>query len=90
MKSIAYLVAGLLLISGLAAIGIGEEAVEQQEIITLTFSELEVIDRVEPYIGLNYKGAEGCLYRPNEPILPIYTKTISLPSGIKISKFNAR
>ena len=86
MKKITYFVAGLLLISGFAAIGIGEEAVEQQETITLTFSDLKVIDSItEPYLELNYEGTGGRLYHANEPILPIYQTKMTLPFGTLIS-----
>jgi len=70
MKNITYFVAVLLLFSSFAAISIGEEAGEQQEIISLTFSDLEVIDSIDPYVELNYEGAGGRLYRSCQPVLP--------------------
>ncbi|UCD13806.1 MAG: peptidase C25, partial [Thermoplasmatales archaeon] len=85
MKKISYFVAGLLLISGFAAISIGEEAGKQQKTINLTFSEIEVIDSVDPYIEINFEGAGGRLYRSNQPVLPIYATKMDLPFGTQIT-----
>jgi len=69
MKKIAYFVVGLMLFSGLATIGISEEAGANQETISLSFSGLGVTDSyIEPYAELTYGGADGCLYQSSTPI----------------------
>ncbi|MCK4902042.1 MAG: PKD domain-containing protein [Thermoplasmatales archaeon] len=85
MKSIAYFVVGLLLISGFAAVSIGEGAGEETEIITLSFSNLEVINSVDPYVEINIDGAGGRFYNPSQPVLPTYTTTLTLPFGIEVT-----
>jgi hypothetical protein len=86
MKKIAFFVAGLFIISGFAAIGVSEEAGDlTQEIINLTFSDLEVTDsNVDSYSILNMDGAESCLYIDGSPIVPSYSTKITLPFGTKI------
>jgi len=85
MKSITYFVAGLLLISGFAAISIGEEAGEHQKTISLTFSGINVIDSVDPYVEINFEGAGGRLYHSCQPVLPTYITTMDLPFGTQIT-----
>ena len=85
MKNIAYFVAGLLLVSGLAAIGVGEEAGNEQLAISLTFSDLEVVDSdIEQYLEINFEGTSGHSYKPGEPVMPTYQTTIDLPFGIQV------
>jgi hypothetical protein len=85
-------VVGLLLFSGFAAIGISEEADDQnQEIIKLTFSNIEITDStVNPYQNLNIDGSKGCLYIEGSPILPKYSKKITLPFGTEIKNIECQ
>jgi hypothetical protein len=85
MKSIPYFIVGLLLISSFTTIGFSKEAGDNQDTISMSFSNINIIDsNIEPYIELNLNGAEGRLYQTSAPILPIYTKEIILPFGTKI------
>lgn len=91
MKKVAYFVVGLLLFSGLAAIGIGQEADEYKEVLNLSFSGLEIIESSEePYLKLNIEGATGVLYRANEPIMPSYQKKYTLPFGVEITNVESQ
>ena len=85
MKKVVYFTIGLLLFSSMAAIGIGDGAGEDQEIINVSFSNLEVINSVEDYIEINMAGASGRLYETSQPVLPSYTKTVVLPFGIDVT-----
>jgi len=86
MKKIAFFVAGLFLISGFAAIGVSEEAGKlKQEIISLSFSNLEIIDSdVNSYSALTMDGTQGCLYIDGNPIMPSYSTKMTLPFATKI------
>ena len=91
MKNIAYLVVGLLLLSGLATIGISEEAGANQETISLTFSGLGITDsNIDSYIELSYNGADGCLYQTSAPVLPMYSTKMTFPFGTSIQKITAQ
>jgi len=88
LKKIAYFVVGLLLIGGIATIGI-KAAPEKTTIdVNLNFSALAIKDNKEYNIGnfinIKYSGAEGVLYNAGAPMLPVYRKTITLPFGTKI------
>ena len=85
MKTTKYFVVGLLLISSLTALSIGKEAGEYQETISLSFNDLEVFNsNVEQFVELNFGGASGVLYQQSQPILPIYSKKLTLPFGTEI------
>ena len=85
MKSTKYFVVGLLLISSLTAVSIGKEAGEYQETISMTFNNLEVFNSdVEQFVELTYGGASGALYNQGQPILPSYSKELTLPFGTEI------
>jgi hypothetical protein len=91
MKKIVYIVVGLLLFSGLATIGISEEAGDNQETISLTFSGLKVTDSsIDSFAELTYGGADGCLYEANTPILPMYSTKMTFPFGTKIQGITAQ
>ncbi|KYK29405.1 hypothetical protein AYK20_05510 [Thermoplasmatales archaeon SG8-52-1] len=85
MKTTKYFVVGLLLISSLTALSIGKEAGEYQETISLSFNDLEVFNsNIEQFVELNFGGASGVLYQQSQPILPIYSKKLTLPFGTEI------
>ena len=85
MKTIPYFVAGLLLISGFAAIGLGDEAGEVQKTINVDFSDIQIIESNEkPFLGIRFNGADGCIYKENEPILPLYSTLLTFPFGTDI------
>ena len=91
MKKIVYIVVGLLLFSGLATIGISEEAGDNQETISLTFSGLEISDsNIDSYIEMSYSGADGCLYQASAPVLPMYSTKMTFPFGTDIQKITAQ
>jgi len=83
MKSLSYIVIGMLLLSGFAALSMGEEAVFDKKTIGVQFLEPRVIES-ETYVELDVEGANARLYHAGEPMLPIYIKTLSFPFGIKI------
>lgn len=84
MKYITYLVVGLLLISGFAAISIGEEAGEIQNKISVTFFKPNVIEK-DTFIELEVKGAETWIFNSGNPLLPVHTETFTLPFGATIT-----
>ena len=83
MKGLSFIVVGLLLLSGFAALGIGEEAAIDKKTIDIQFLEPKITEG-ETYVELNVEGANACLYHADEPMLPMYTKTFSFPFGTKI------
>jgi hypothetical protein len=84
MKSMIYLVVGLLLISGFAAISIGEEAGVQQNSVSVTFYKPNLVDK-ETFIGLEMHGTDTWIFDGGSPLLPVNTKTITLPFGTTIT-----
>ncbi len=84
MKSMIYLVLGLLLISGFAAIGIGEEAGEQQNTISVTFFEPIIVEK-ETFVELEVKGTNTWIFNGGNPLLPVHTETYILPFGATIT-----
>jgi len=85
MKSVSYLIVGLLILSSLTMVGMGKEAGADEETINLTFSELGIFDSdIETYAELEFDGANARLYRAGEPILPMYTTKLTFPFGTRI------
>ncbi len=90
-KIIPILVVGVLVLSGLGAVAVTEKEKSENNVSLKTESILvsepiamERIAEGETYIELNMEGTNARLYRAGEPILPIYTKTMSFPFGTKI------
>jgi len=83
MKSMIYLVVGLLLISGFAAVSIGEEAGEQQNTISVTFLKPNVVEK-DTFVELQIEGADTWIFDAGSPLLPVKTETIYLPFGATI------
>ena len=84
MKKIVFFVAGLLLISSFAAIGLGNEASSTQQ-MTLSFQQPVIKDSsVDNFIEIDVSGANARLHHAGEPLLPIYTETMTFPFGTKI------
>jgi hypothetical protein len=84
MKNMIYLVVGLLLISGFAAIGIGEEAGELQNTTSATFFEPIVVEK-ETFVELEVQGTNTWIFDGGNPLLPIHTETYTLPFGATIT-----
>lgn len=87
MKKIVYLIVGLFLLSSFGAIGIGEKAGVQEKILHLQFHEPDIIAN-EDSCELHIEGANARLYHGGEPLLPMYTETITLPFGVTITDIN--
>jgi hypothetical protein len=83
MKSLSYFVVGLLLLGGFAALGIENEADEQFETMNISFLEPDIIER-ETFVELEIEGTNNYIFNGGKPMLPIHTKTLSLPFGVKI------
>ncbi len=73
-----------LLISGFAAISIGEEAGVQQNSVSVTFYKPNVVDK-ETFIGLEMQGTDTWIFDGGSPLVPVNTKTITLPFGATIT-----
>jgi len=83
MKYFPYLVVGLFLLSSFTTFGMGKEPIGNQEILHLHFLE-PILIKHESYIDVNVEGANARLYHARQPILPVYTTTMSFPFGTKI------
>jgi hypothetical protein len=84
MKNMTYLVVGLLLISGFAAISIGEEASVQRNTISVTFFEPNIVEK-ETYMDLKVEGTDTFIFDGGNPLLPVRTETITLPFGVTVT-----
>lgn len=84
MKSKPFLVVGLLLLSSIAIVSVGEEAGTYQRTINTSFLDLNLIEK-DQYVELEIAGANSALFSAGKPILPIYTETLTLPFGITVN-----
>ena len=87
LRKFSILVATLLIFSGFAAVGFSKEASDLEE-FSLSFSTPEIIETTiqgNDFIELKMEGANAVIHNSGEPILPIYTKTINLPFGTKLT-----
>ena len=80
MKSLSYFVVGLLLLSGFAAISIGNEADEKLETVSLSFLEPNIIVK-ESFVEIEVEGSNNRIFNAGEPMLPVYTEFLILPFG---------
>jgi hypothetical protein len=89
MKTVPYFVVGLLLLSGIAIVSVGEEAGVYQRQISKTFFEPQVIEHRDN-IKLECEGANSRFFSQGKPILPIYTETLILPFGATIDNIECQ
>ncbi|MFA5101851.1 MAG: C25 family cysteine peptidase [Candidatus Thermoplasmatota archaeon] len=64
--------------------GVAQEEHPQMYTLSLSFDEPTLIKN-ESTITILMKGAPACLYQPGQPVLPMYTTTLQLPFGSKIT-----
>ncbi|MCJ7570420.1 MAG: C25 family cysteine peptidase [Candidatus Thermoplasmatota archaeon] len=90
MKSLTYFVVIFLVISCIAAIGIGKntsiaQTNFQKEItISKTFLESKTVEK-DSFIELLVEGTNNHIFIPGKPMLPSHSETLTLPFGAKIS-----
>jgi hypothetical protein len=85
MKNIIFIVAGLLLLSSFVTIGFGNEAGENDfKTMSINFVEPTIVDN-ENFLKIDVKNTNTYNFNPGEPLLPVYTETISLPFGVTIN-----
>ena len=94
VNKVVYFVAGLLILSSFAALGIGKKAdVQQQSFEKTSFIQKNFLEpntiktqiNENEFIELRFSGTNGYLRREGQPLLPIYRETINLPFGTKIT-----
>jgi len=84
MKNMAFLVVGILFISGLSVNAISEDNNEERVVLeSIVFSEPNIFER-DHYIELHLNEATSSLREPGSPLLPIYTKLFTFPVGTTI------
>jgi len=83
MKYWPYFILCLLLTSSVTTVGIAKEAHNNQKILQLTFSEPTITTNGE-FVEIDMEGTNARLYHARQPVLPVYTTTMSLPFGTKI------
>jgi hypothetical protein len=85
MKIIPYFVVGILLFSVFTAVNIKGEAGEQITRLNMSFFEPIKFER-EDFVELEVKGTNNYLFNSGKPMLPIYTRTLILPFGVKVKQ----
>jgi len=85
MKKLSCFVVGLLLFSGFAIIGIGNEADEKLETVSLSFLELDIIEK-DLFVEIEVEGSNNHIFSAGKPMLPVYTETLILPFGAKVNE----
>ena len=84
MKNIAFLVVGILLMSGLSVNAISEKNNDERVVLeSIVFSEPNIFEH-DQYIELHLNEATSSLREPGSPLLPIYTKLFTFPAGTTI------
>ncbi len=87
MKYLTYFVIVILLISSFTAIGLGKDT-NEKNMIKMNFSNINTditIVNNQNFVEISIDGSNAVLYKSDQPMLPIYTKTFILPFGTKIS-----
>jgi hypothetical protein len=80
---VEYLVIGLLLLSNIAIIGMGEEASEIRETSSINFSIPKIVEE-DKYCEIEVSEANSQIFDGGLPILPEYREKIILPFGVTI------
>ena len=84
MKNIAFIIVGILLLSGLGVNAISEDNNEERVVLeSIVFSELNILEH-DQYIELHLNEATSFIREPGSPLLPIYTKLFTFPAGTTI------
>jgi hypothetical protein len=82
MKSMVYIVIGILVFSGVSTLGMGD-AGEKQSTVRFSFSEPMVVDK-ESFVEVLSEGANSWILNAGNPMLPIRVETLVLPFGATI------
>lgn len=82
-KFIPILIIGVLLISGLGAAAFQQDNGDLEITEKLMFSIPQIEDK-DQYVSVTIEGANSCLVKPENPILPASTKTMTFQWGTQI------
>ncbi|HUS99714.1 MAG TPA: C25 family cysteine peptidase [Candidatus Thermoplasmatota archaeon] len=82
MKSMVYIVIGILVFSGVSTLGMGD-AGEKQSNVRFSFSEPMVVDK-EAFVEVRSEGTNAWILNAGNPMLPIRVETLVLPFGATI------
>jgi len=85
-KSIAILLVGILVISGLGAVALPEKEAENpiiKQSCSLVSSDHTIVDEGQ-FITVTFEGSTGSLIETGKPVIPTYVKSFSFPLGTKI------
>ncbi|MCK4901787.1 MAG: hypothetical protein KAS76_00405 [Thermoplasmatales archaeon] len=82
-KMLPLLVVGILVLSGLGAVGLSSN--DETELITNSFSFSEPMIEIEKeYININIAETNSFIMKQGKPMLPSYVETFTFPFGTKI------
>ena len=92
-KFLPYLAAGILVLSGLGAVGLNEdisdkETIEKTEFFSLVFSPLVIEESDQDYVKLRLKDESSYLMKPGQPMLPKIVEVFELPFGAQNIQVN--
>jgi len=80
MRVFPIVVACLFLSSGITVVGIKNQTPSRTQTLSLSFQEPSLIDD-GGFTKVLMQGADGCVYHPGQPVLPLSTTTLELPFG---------
>ena len=83
-KIVPFLVIGILVLSGLGAVAISESKDERRETELILFSQPTIHEQNE-YITINLVEATAHSMETGKPMLPVVTKTYTLPFGSRVT-----
>ncbi len=87
-KFLPIIVVGILVISGIGAVAIGDDPIEEYKIkeifehINIDYTSLEIKESNEDFIEVELDDISSYLMSPCKPILPKIVKTVELPFGV--------
>lgn len=85
-KSIAILLVGILVISGLGAVALPEKEAGNpiiKQSCSLVSTDHTIVDEGQ-FITVTFEGSTGTLIETGKPVIPTYVKSFSFPLGTKI------
>jgi hypothetical protein len=84
IKHTSILIALIFMINSLGVLSAQEIDDNEQEKMFISFSQPEIVEENQ-YLSIKIRETEKLLMRPNTPMLPVYTKTLTYPIGTKIN-----
>lgn len=88
-KSIAIVIVGILVISGLGAVALPQNNEIMTQSATWSISDHSIVEQ-EQYITVSLDEATGTLMETGKPMIPVFVKSFTFPLGTKINDISVQ